>query len=492
MGYAEIVKYSPLTKKAYVTASAMKSVVVMDMSNPKKPTIQSKLDLMKGVIKTGKITSVAISEKYVAASVRAKSAGKNGEVKLYDMSNNFVKSFEVGDLPDSIDFSADGRYIVVANEGEPSDDQMVNSGGSISIIDLKGRDCQYSIPRAVKTLSSDELMLHINEPYAEYHGNKLVSLSAINGCIFTTTKDDIKNATVMTLKITGDAPANTHIVNPNATFAQNAEPEYVTITKDSKYAFVSLQEVNAIAKVDLSAKKIISISGLGFKDVSDVEHDYSDKDGGIKWTKAPIKMMYQPDTIATLKIRGKNYIVGANEGDSQDYDGYSEERRVGALTLDGKKFPNANVLQDDKVLGRLKTTTAMGDIDGDGDIDEIYAFGGRSFSIWDESGRLLFDSGNDFEKIIANHSPTYFNANGSIDKADERSDDKGPEPEAITVGTIDDRHYAFIGMERNNAIFAYDITLPEQAKVVAYQAPLKNHKSIESLVFIRADESPNH
>ena len=439
-GYSEIIKYNPLTQKAYLTASKKKSIIVINLSKPKNPIIEYELDLTKGAIKSGNITSVATSNKYVAASISSGIAGINGEVQIFDLNGNFIKSFEVGDLPDSLDFSNNGRYIVVANEGEPSNDYTTNSEGSVSIIDLKA---------------------------------------------------GIKNASTTTLKIQGPAPKGTHSPNPRATFSENAEPEYVAITKDNKYAFVSLQEVNAIAKINLETKIIETIHGLGFKDVSTIAHDYSDKDDGINWNKFPVKMMYQPDTISTISINDTNYIISANEGDSQDYKGYSEETRVGKVVLDKVKFPNRDVLQKPTMLGRLKTTTAKGDVDGDGDIDQIYAYGGRSFSIWDDRGTLIFDSGNDFEKIIAQNSPTYFNANGGPKKVDERSDDKGPEPEAITTGTIDNRHYAFIGMERNNAIFTYDITEPSKSKIVSYKAPLKDHNSIESLIFIPADKSPN-
>ena len=152
-------------------------------------------------------------------------------------------------------------------------------------------------------------------------------------------------------------------------------------------------------------------------------------------------------------------------------------------------FPNANELQKKQNLGRLKTTKTLGDTDGDGDHDIIYAYGGRSFSIWKEDGTLVFDSGNAFENIISKRSPDMFNANGPS-KIDDRSDDKGPEPEALAIGKIDGRTYAFIGMERNNAIFAYDITLPSDPHMVSYIMPNENHNSPEGLEFISSSDSP--
>ena len=204
----------------------------------------------------------------------------------------------------------------------------------------------------------------------------------------------------------------------------------------------------------------------------------------------PVLMMYQPDAVVAYNVKGATYLVTANEGDAKDYDGFSEETRVGKLKLDGTMFPNAAELQKPEHLGRLKTTTTMGDTDGDGDHDLIFAYGGRSFSIWAEDGTLVFDSGNAFEQVIAKRSPDVFNANGGVDEFDDRSDDKGPEPEALALGEIDGRNYAFIGMERNNAIFAYDITLPSDPHMVGYMMPASSHNSPEGLEFIAAKDSP--
>ena len=38
--------------------------------------------------------------------------------------------------------------------------------------------------------------------------------------------------------------------------------------------------------------------------------------------------MYQPDAIVYVNIGGTEYVISANEGDSRDYDGFSEEERL--------------------------------------------------------------------------------------------------------------------------------------------------------------------
>jgi choice-of-anchor I-like protein/phytase-like protein len=148
------------------------------------------------------------------------------------------------------------------------------------------------------------------------------------------------------------------------------------------------------------------LAGAGISDNSSMgfikfQHDYgfdaSDKDDDISIASRPTLGMYQPDAIVSYEVNGKTYILTANEGDSRDYDGYSEEDRVKDLVLDPFSFSNADWLQEDENLGRLKTTYANGDIDMDGMNEYIYSYGARSFSIWDEFGNLVFDSGDDFE-----------------------------------------------------------------------------------------------
>jgi hypothetical protein len=350
-----------------------------------------------------------------------------------------LAEYKTGALPDNIAFSPDGRYLLTANEGEPSDDYKIDPEGSFTLIDLS---------------------------------------SGVQNA-------NVKQITLNNIKM----PAGARIIKPGSSFAEDAEPEYITFAPDGKKAYATLQENNAIATIDIASAKVINVSGLGFKNVSRTSHDVSNKDGGINMKRWPVLMMYQPDAIVSYETKGSTYLVTANEGDAKDYDGFSEETRVGKLKLDKTMFPNANELQKKENLGRLKTTKTLGDTDGDGDHDIIYAYGGRSFSIWKDDGTLVFDSGNAFENIISKRSPEMFNANGPT-KIDDRSDDKGPEPEALAIGKINGRTYAFIGMERNNAIFAYDITLPSDPHMVSYIMPNENHNSPEGLEFIPSSVSP--
>ena len=434
-GYAEMIRYHSQSKSLLVTASETGTIERISISDPFNLKKLAPFDLSGG-----NITAVAVHKNLIAASIKEKIVDAPGNVQIFNNNGKKLAEYKTGALPDNIAFSPDGRYLLTANEGEPSDDYKIDPEGSFTLIDLT------------------------------------------NGA---------QNATVKQIMLNNvKLPAGARIVKPGSSFEEDAEPEYIAFSPDGKKAYATLQENNAIATIDIASAKVVSVSGLGFKNVSRISHDVSNKDGGINMKRWPVLMMYQPDAIVAYETKGSTYLVTANEGDAKDYDGFSEETRVGKLKLDKTMFPNANELQKKENLGRLKTTKTLGDTDGDGDHDIIYAYGGRSFSIWKDDGTLVFDSGNAFENIISKRSPEMFNANGPS-KIDDRSDDKGPEPEALAIGEIDGRIYAFIGMERNNAIFAYDITLPSDPHMVSYIMPNENHNSPEGLEFISANDSPS-
>jgi hypothetical protein len=229
--------------------------------------------------------------------------------------------------------------------------------------------------------------------------------------------------------------------------------------------------------------------------------DASDRDGPsnggrINIRPSPVFGMYQPDAIASYKAGGRDYFVTVNEGDARDWPGFTEEARVSSLTLDPGAFPNAATLKNNANLGRLNVTRALGDVDGDGDFDALYTLGGRSFSIWTSSGVLVFDSGSALERITSIELPSLFNAGHDDPVFDSRSDNKGPEPEALTIGEIQGRTYAFVGLERAGGIAVFDITHPGVPVFVDYlndrtTGPAETRDiGPEGLEFIPARESP--
>ncbi len=287
---------------------------------------------------------------------------------------------------------------------------------------------------------------------------------------------------------------------PNATVAQDLEPEYIT-TPNNRYAYVTLQENNAIAKIDIFRAKVTDLYALGTQNHNVVPLDARNRDGAINLQNWPVQGFYQPDAIASYRNFGNTYLVTANEGDARDYDAFSEEVRVKDLILDPVAFPNASNLQADENIGRLRVTNANGDIDKDGDYDELYSYGSRSFSIWTPNGQLIYDSASDFEEITANLIPEEFNStNDENDSFDNRSDDKGPEPEAVTIGRIKNKTFAFIGLEHVGGIMVYDITNPFQVKFIQYvnnrdfdgdaETGTAGDLGPEGIVFINKFDSP--
>ena len=458
-GAAEIVTYDKGTQRLFVSNAEENSLDVLDIADPANPVLLNKIDLSPY---GDGINSVAVRKGVVAVACEADPKQDPGTVAFLDTDGNFISSVTAGALPDMLVFTPNGEKVLVANEGEPDDDYLVDPEGSISIIDLSG-GVENVTQANVKTASFTP---------------------------FNPLKKQLQRAQV-------------RIFGPNATVAQDLEPEYIAIGKDGKTAFVTLQENNAIAIVDIESAKVKRIKSLGYKwhVLPGNGLDASDKDEGINIENWPVAGMFQPDAIASYTVRGETYYVTANEGDARDYDGFSEETDIGDLQLSSwltNHFPN---IQADENLGRLGTTTEapFGTFGGVSHV--LFSYGARSFSILDDRGRRVYDSGDDFEQITAAALPDNFNASNDKNTFDNRSDNKGPEPEGVVVGKVDGRHYAFIGLERVGGIMVYDVTKPRNPKFVEYynnrdftqdvELPEAGDLGPEGMAFIAAKDSPN-
>jgi hypothetical protein len=446
-GASEIVTYDPANHYLYVTngaASALDVLSIADIRTVPTPTLVSSIDL--SAYGAGP-TSVDYHDGLIAVAVPAATGTDDGVVVF--MQDSTVVTVTVGALPDMVIFTPDGSKLLVANEGEPSDDYTVDPAGTVSIIDVTGGI------------------------------------------------GDIGQADVTTLGFTAfNAPAvidpAIRIYGPNASVAQDLEPEYIAVSPDSTSAWVTLQENNALAVIDLQAMAVTDLVALGTKDWSALGLDTSDRDSAINLTNWEVLGLFQPDGIAAYSADGTTYLVTANEGDARDYDGYSEKARIKDLTLDPARYPQAYAaaIQADAALGRLKTTTAT-----DADDTNLYTFGGRSFSIWNgTTGALVYDSGADLERITAARTPDLFNANdGDPAEVDTRSDDKGPEAESVALGQIGGQTYAFIGLERSGGgVMVYDVTDPQAPVFVDYVPQAAGDISPEGLKFVPAGDSPTH
>lgn len=456
---SEIVSFDASTKRLFVTNSDSGRIDVLDATDPQVLVSVGQITALGG----GAPTHVEVRNGVVAVSVVAPVKTDAGSVRLFDSSTLVpLGSYVVGALPDQLTFSENGQILASADEGEPNDDYSIDPLGSVSFIDF---------------------------------GAPISPANAASGVVTT-----VDFSTLSAGQISNAEGEGMRIFGPGATVAQDLEPEYVAFGANGKL-YVVCQENNALAILDVATKTLEGIKGLGFKDWSTVaELDPSDRDGGIHFANWPIFGMYQPDGMRAYEVGGQTYLVTANEGDARDYDTYSEEVRVRDMVLDPTVFPDAATLQLNENLGRLRITNANGDTDGDMDLDVLYAYGARSFTIWDADGNLVWDSGDDLEKRIASILPANFNANNDDNEIDARSDDKGPEPEAIEIGVIGATTYAFVGVERVGGVFVYDITNPVAPSYVTYfndrnfdadpTTRAAGNLGPEGLDFIPAAESP--
>ncbi|WP_130733601.1 choice-of-anchor I family protein [Flavobacterium sp. J27] len=456
-GSAEIVAHDPTTQRLFVMNSTASKIEILDFSNPNAITSIQSVDLATYGIGG---TSIAFKNGLVAATVQGANYG-NGKVIFMDTNGTIGATVDAGVLPDMVTFTPDGTKVIIANEGEPNDDYTIDPEGSITIVDVTAGLNNIQ--------QSDVTHLTFNA-----FDSQLATLRANNVRIF----------------------------GVNATVSKDLEPEYITVAADGNTAWVSLQENNAIATIDLVNNQITQITPLGFKDhmLPGNELDTSDQFGEIFLGNWPVKGMYMPDAIANYTVNGTTYLVTANEGDSRDYNGLSEEKRIssGSYVLDPTVFPNATFLKNSKNIGRLTVTNATGDTDNDGDFDEIHVFGTRSFSIWNTAtGQLVYDSGSDFEKITA-ADPLYgslFNASNDNNNFKNRSDNKGPEPEGITIAEINGATYAFITLERTGGLMTYDISNPMSPTFISYKnsrdtSGIGGDLGPEGIIYITPENSP--
>jgi len=432
-GAAEISAYDEVSKKLFtVNNSDNNKIDVIDLEDPTNPKRIASINLS---VYNGASNSVATYNGKLAVALESTiDKQANGKVVVFSTADySLIKEITVGALPDMVVFSPDGKFIVTANEGEPNADYTIDPDGSISIIDVSNN-------YAVTTLN-----------FAGFESQ------------------------LSTLKAKGF-----RISKMAKSFTADIEPEYITISADSKTAWVTLQENNGVAKVDLTSKTISSLFGLGYKDFNLAENgiDISDKDGAVVFKPWKVKGMFMPDAIASYTVNGTPYFVTANEGDAREYGSYADVKRLAKMTFDATVFPDATTFKADAMMGRLNLISTEGDTDNDGDLDELISFGARSFSIWNgNSGSLVFDSKNDLDKR-SNDFGTY---------DDGRSDDKGSEPESVVVAKMGDKNILFVGLERTDTVIIYDITNPLAPQ---YLQSIKTGDAPEGLLFIPASKSP--
>ena len=498
---AEIVSYDAETQQAFVVNANSGQIDVLNISSPSTPTLAMSLDVAADVANAvatvasaddlGAANSVAVSGNTLAVAIEADDKQANGYIAFYQTDGTFLSAVEAGALPDMVTFTADGNTVLAANEGEPNDDYSNDPEGSVTLIDISGG--------AAAITQADVTSLS----FADFNegGSK-----------------------------SGDLDESVRISAKAESVAQDLEPEYIVTDSANETAWVIMQENNAIGMIDLATQEIVSVKGLGYKDHSlpGYELDASNRDNGINIKNWPVRGLFMPDAADSYEVNGVTYIVTANEGDAREYlteteteeaclaeggfefdEGdclhYLDEIRLKDIEDTGATIELENLttfaadveeLAENENLGRIKIVADMGVSDcatdsiettgqpGEGCVYEaLYTYGARSFSIWNgETGELVFDSGNDFEVITASRLGEDFNATNDENGGDDRSDDKGPEPEAVEIATIDGKIYAFIGLERVGGIMVYNISNPQAAEFVQYISTRDFSVDIEELV----------
>ncbi|PXW15430.1 putative secreted protein (Por secretion system target) [Chryseobacterium sp. CBTAP 102] len=453
----EIVVHDPSTQRLFTISSITDVFDIIDFSNPSIPSVIKTVNMAP----YGGITSIAVKNGIIAAASPNTDPQQNGSVVFFDINGNFLKQVTVGALPDMVTFSPDGTKVITANEGEPNDAYTIDPEGTISIIDISG---------GVGNLTQSNV---------------------------TTLNFNSFDSQIAALTATGLRKVRT-----NNTLSQDLEPEYVTISADSQKAWVTLQENNAIAEINLATKTITGIWGLGKKDMSIPGNglDASDNNGEVLISNWPVKAYYVPDAVQNYKVGNTNYIVTANEGDEKDLSGFSERTTVGAnnYTLDPVSFPNSSILKASYNLGRFRVSSATGNTDGDTEFEEIAALGARSFSIFNaDTKQIVYDSGDQFERYIAAYQSLIFNADNESNAVKNRSRAKGPEPEGVALGNINGQTYAFITLERTGGVMVYNITDPNNPTFTDY----KNSRSTsayggdngpEGIIYIAPENTTTH
>ncbi|UQZ35978.1 hypothetical protein C2I18_22060 [Paenibacillus sp. PK3_47] len=460
-GVAEIVKYNRDNGKFYLVNGATQpaSVDIVNLKDGVHPEKEASINVEQlaetGGFVYGDLTSVDINTaaKRIAVAVQEADAMKNGKVLVLDYDGKHLETYEAGVQPDMIKYTEDGRYILTADEAEPRTLEG-DPEGSVTIID--------TVTKEVQLVKFDNPAL-------------VDDLVHIRGAVDPESK-----------LITGKGGKEEAV--------RDLEPEFIELSDDQTTAYVSLQENNAIAAIDIASRKLLWVKGLGVKDLSLPGNGLdllSDK--MINLENVPFYGVYMPDGISQYTVNGKTYLFTANEGDATEWDSKENATKIGKIKSslnpesEAAKFLNGNTKYDG--------VEVMSDMGHDG----VYLYGGRSFSIWEaDTMKQVYDSGSDFEKITAERLPAYFNASNSNTTLDSRSPKKGPEPEYVKVGKVGKNALAFVGLERIGGLMTYDVTHPEEPQFVNYintriftpKDNLETDTGPEGIEFIPAADSP--
>lgn len=430
-GAAENLDVNEATKLAYVANDDSGSIDMYDVSK-----------MMPRAVKSYKVnvpykpTSVSVCESrgLVAASLTNDAdEAAPGRVLVMDRNLTVLRLVMRKEcvLPDDVKWTADCKFLVAACEGEGAD-----VPGGVMVADYRGPGGMW------------------------YRGVRFASFAPYDGLVNILIQNGVRLVESMKPSV-------------------DLEPEYVATV--GHHAYVTVQENNAIAVVDLAEAAITELKPLGFinRFKPGFSLDTSDKDGRVNLRNYRyLYGMPQPDTIKTyVAADGKTYLIYANEGDAKDSEEYRGKDLTDSEELGRKAIPRLAYLTSvQNLLGRIKFSSKMGYNMTSNTQEALYHFGARSFSIMAMDGTIVFDSGNWFARIMRRYYTKIFNANNFDDDDlsksmqnlfDSRSDDKGMEPESLDVMTTGKGDtFVFIGFERGSTIVVFNVTTPTRPTFV--------------------------
>ena len=433
---AQTSAYDPATKRLFVVNGASGNVDILDISNPTRPQKAAEIDLSVYGPRAG---GVDFHGGVLAVSVVNRNPQKDGVICFFDANGIFLSQAEAGPWPGMVRFVPDGDYVLVANQGVPDDDYRIDPEGSITVVDLT---CG---PRHPISLQANFNAFDKDLCYLVLDGVRISHFSA--------------------------------------SVSQDLEPEDVAISPDSRWAYITCQENNTIAVLDILRAKVTRLLPLGLKDwgISRNVMDASDRDRAINLISWPVYSIYMPHGIALYQAKGSTYLVTANEGKMREYAGWQDSVRLGQAPFDNQavKF-NAQAMRNNGALGRLKLVRDLSDLDNDGEMEQVVAFGGRSFSIWDLNGKQMWDSGGQFEQVTAKGYPQFFNSGNKANEFDVRSCEMGVEPRGVALYENAGHTYAFVGLSQIGGIMIYDITNPKAPSFIVYVNNRNFEKDVHS------------
>ena len=536
---AEIPAFDPVNKRIFIVNAQKGAVDVLDATDAANPTLIDTLTAAD-VAADAVVNSIAYKGGYLAVAIEASPKTDNGFVALYDATTlELLGSAQVGAQPDMLTFSPDGQYLLTANEGEPNNDYSVDPVGSISILSLTDDEI---VEVRTATFSSfnarrDELIqagVRIFGPNASVEQDLEPEYIAISEDSTTAwvalqennalAKIDIASATVTDILPLG---YKDHGVAGNGLDVSDEDGE-INIT--TWPGVLGMYQPDAIAAYSAGGNTYLVTANEG-------DSRAWGEDDDAYWAGDASKGF-----VEEFRVKHLVHASGFDRRAGDDLPPQLREPAAGALlnpttfSYCGATAADPGDCREDELLGRLTVAWTDGyrkdaagnpvmfDAAGNENVagdrlmyDNLYAYGARSFSIRDADGALVWDSGDAFEQYIASAEcmlganrdipcADYFNSNHDEgDVFDNRSDNKGPEPEGVTIGKLGEKTFAFIGLERMGGVMAWDVTDPAAPEMVDYlntraDWTTEDTGSVladagdlgpEGLVFVSAEDSPN-